>query len=147
MQVWKRVFLRHVMLKVIILPRQARDKHRESTPKKRCVLLLQRVGVHAHGTHGIVLTGASGGFIVDSEVYDVGCSGIRCAKTHSLSLSFFPELILIRKFLFVLSLSWLIVVVFLFKSFQQEPSMGFALKNGIFEMPLIYKNEHPAKTG
>ena len=33
-QVRKRVFLRHFMLKMIILPRQARDKHRESTQKK-----------------------------------------------------------------------------------------------------------------
>jgi len=40
-------------------------------------LQLERVAVHAHGTHGIVLTGASGGSIVDSEVSDVGCSGIR----------------------------------------------------------------------
>jgi hypothetical protein len=30
----KRHFLRHLYIKVIILPRQARDKHRESTQKK-----------------------------------------------------------------------------------------------------------------
>eukprot|EP01046_Picozoa_sp_COSAG06_P072067 COSAG06_NODE_20913_length_776_cov_2.901034_1_plen_115_part_00 len=30
----KTAFLRHLYLKTIILPRQARDKHRESTPKK-----------------------------------------------------------------------------------------------------------------
>ena len=40
-------------------------------------LRIERVAVHAHGTHGIVLTGASGGLILDSAVYDVGCSGIR----------------------------------------------------------------------
>ena len=34
MQVRKRHFLRHLYIKCIILPRQARDKHRESTPKK-----------------------------------------------------------------------------------------------------------------
>jgi hypothetical protein len=28
----------------IILPRQARDKHRESTPKKRCDFVLQEMG-------------------------------------------------------------------------------------------------------
>eukprot|EP01046_Picozoa_sp_COSAG06_P035442 COSAG06_NODE_3811_length_4884_cov_11.896134_6_plen_147_part_00 len=33
MQVRKRIFLRHFMLKTIILPRQARDKHRESAQK------------------------------------------------------------------------------------------------------------------
>ena len=31
----KRVFLRHLMLKMISLPRQARDKHRECTQKER----------------------------------------------------------------------------------------------------------------
>ena len=38
-QVRKRVFLRHftILIKVIILPRQARDKHRESTQQKRRV--------------------------------------------------------------------------------------------------------------
>jgi hypothetical protein len=40
-------------------------------------LRIERVAVHAHGSHGIVLTGASGGSITDSGVYDVGCSGIR----------------------------------------------------------------------
>jgi hypothetical protein len=34
MQVRKRHFLRHFILKMIILPRQARDKHRESTQKR-----------------------------------------------------------------------------------------------------------------
>ena len=35
-QVRKRVFLRHLVLKMIVLPRQARDKHstRESTQKR-----------------------------------------------------------------------------------------------------------------
>jgi len=41
-QVRKRVFLRHYTLKMMILPRQARDKHRESTQKRtrfcRCSL-------------------------------------------------------------------------------------------------------------
>lgn len=40
-------------------------------------LQIERVVVHAHGTHGIVMIGAHGGSIIDSQVYDVGCSGIR----------------------------------------------------------------------
>lgn len=40
-------------------------------------LQLERLAVHAHGTHGIVLTDAAGGSIIDSQIYDVGCSGIR----------------------------------------------------------------------
>jgi hypothetical protein len=35
----KRHFLRHLYTKTIILPRQARDEHRESTPKKSGVFL------------------------------------------------------------------------------------------------------------
>ena len=31
-------------------------------------LTIERVSVHAHGTHGIVLTGAAGGGIAESEV-------------------------------------------------------------------------------
>ena len=39
-QVRKRVFLRDLVLKMIVLPRQPRDKHRESTQKEtRCVFL------------------------------------------------------------------------------------------------------------
>jgi hypothetical protein len=34
----KTVFLSHLYIKTISLPRQARDKHRESTHKERCVL-------------------------------------------------------------------------------------------------------------
>ena len=49
-------------------------------------LNLQRVSVHAHGAHGIVLTGASGGRIVDSEVSDVGCSGIRATAGEAETL-------------------------------------------------------------
>ena len=37
-QVEKTVFLRHLYIKIIILPRQARDKHRENS-KKETVLL------------------------------------------------------------------------------------------------------------
>ena len=33
-QVRKRVFLRHLYINAMILPRQARDKHRESTQKE-----------------------------------------------------------------------------------------------------------------
>jgi hypothetical protein len=38
----KRAFLRHFILKTIILPRQARDKHRESTQKRRVSAALTR---------------------------------------------------------------------------------------------------------
>ena len=34
----QRHFLRHLYIKCIILPRQARDKHRESTQKKRATM-------------------------------------------------------------------------------------------------------------
>jgi hypothetical protein len=40
-QVEKTVFLRHLYIKIIILPRQARDKHRENS-KKETVLLQAR---------------------------------------------------------------------------------------------------------
>ena len=41
-QVRKRpLFLSHLYLKMMILPRQARDKHREITPKKSTTVLLQ----------------------------------------------------------------------------------------------------------
>lgn len=49
-------------------------------------LQVERVAVHAHGTHGIVLTDASGGLVVDSEVYDVGCSGIRATAGVATTL-------------------------------------------------------------
>jgi hypothetical protein len=35
----KRVFLCHFILKIIILPRQAREKHRETTQKETCFLI------------------------------------------------------------------------------------------------------------
>jgi hypothetical protein len=48
----KRHFVRHFILKLNILPRQARDKHRESTQKKRSVanepfdsMVMQRTGL------------------------------------------------------------------------------------------------------
>eukprot|EP01047_Picozoa_sp_COSAG01_P041726 COSAG01_NODE_3597_length_5894_cov_1.898188_6_plen_214_part_00 len=50
-------------------------------------LTIERVQVHAHGSHGIVLTSATdGGSIIDSEVYDVGCSGIRATAGASATL-------------------------------------------------------------
>jgi hypothetical protein len=39
----KTVFLSHLHIKTMILPRQARDKHRESTPKKEWRFLTTRV--------------------------------------------------------------------------------------------------------
>ena len=47
----KRHFVRHFILKLNILPRQARDKHRESTQKKRTVVRteqLLRAADHHH---------------------------------------------------------------------------------------------------
>jgi hypothetical protein len=46
----KRSFFSHLYIKMIILPRQARDKHRESTQKKdrfvaACVELLRHAGL------------------------------------------------------------------------------------------------------
>jgi hypothetical protein len=43
-KVGKRVFLRDFILMMIILPRQARDKHRESTQKEtRFLIIVQRL--------------------------------------------------------------------------------------------------------
>jgi len=36
----------HFMLKMILVPRQARDKHKESTQKERCVFL--QISMHFH---------------------------------------------------------------------------------------------------
>jgi hypothetical protein len=44
MQVRKRRFLRHLYIKVIFLPRQARDNHRENTQKK--AVLSKASGIH-----------------------------------------------------------------------------------------------------
>ena len=49
-------------------------------------LNIERVSVHAHGAHGIVLTGASRGRIAQSQVYDVGCSGIRATAGEAETL-------------------------------------------------------------
>ena len=49
-------------------------------------LKIERVSVHAMGTHGIVLTGASGGSILDSNVHGVGCSGIRATAGVAATL-------------------------------------------------------------
>eukprot|EP01052_Picozoa_sp_SAG31_P017532 SAG31_NODE_1203_length_9413_cov_4.778076_1_plen_175_part_00 len=49
-------------------------------------LNIERVAVHAHGTHGIVHLQACGGSIVDCEVYDVGCSGIRATAGSAQTL-------------------------------------------------------------
>ena len=46
-EVRKRHFLRHLYLKCIILPRQARDKHRENSKRGR-FLAAARAGVQAH---------------------------------------------------------------------------------------------------
>ena len=43
-EVGERLFLRHSILKVIILSRQARDKHRESTRKRVAVSYRERRG-------------------------------------------------------------------------------------------------------
>ena len=50
-------------------------------------LTIDTVAVHAHGSHGIVLTGATGGAILGSEVYDVGCSGIRATAGAAATLT------------------------------------------------------------
>ena len=53
-------------------------------------LRIEGTSVHAHGTHGIVATGSvggTGGRIADSEVYDVGCSGIRATAGEADSLA------------------------------------------------------------
>eukprot|EP01046_Picozoa_sp_COSAG06_P011309 COSAG06_NODE_642_length_13482_cov_21.927296_7_plen_243_part_00 len=47
-QVRQRVFLRHLILKMIMLPRQARDKHRESTQKETRVFLISLVRYQAN---------------------------------------------------------------------------------------------------
>ena len=40
-------------------------------------VVIENVAVHAHGTHGIVLTNATNAVVRFSSVYEVGCSGIR----------------------------------------------------------------------
>jgi hypothetical protein len=47
----KRVFLRHFILKTIILPRQARDKHRENTQKHARFLIDGRMQGQGHCRH------------------------------------------------------------------------------------------------
>ena len=37
----------------------------------------EQLSVHGHGTHGIVLEDAFNSTVRDSEVFDVGCSGVR----------------------------------------------------------------------
>ena len=52
-------------------------------------LRIDAMSIHAHGTHGIVATGVAGGTgarIADSEVYDVGCSGIRATAGEADAL-------------------------------------------------------------
>eukprot|EP01046_Picozoa_sp_COSAG06_P063438 COSAG06_NODE_14733_length_1130_cov_1.387003_1_plen_151_part_00 len=78
----KRHFVRHFILKLNILPRQARDKHRKSTQKKRSVankpsdsMVMQRTGLEfrrygaapeKHNTH-------SRKFEPDTYIYPLFC--------------------------------------------------------------------------
>ena len=53
-------------------------------------LRIEGTSVHAHGTHGIVATGVagrSGAHIASSEVFDVGCSGIRATSGEADTLA------------------------------------------------------------
>jgi hypothetical protein len=47
--VQKRHFLRHLYIKTIILPRQARDKHRESTQKRVVAFFAGGFGTWVNG--------------------------------------------------------------------------------------------------
>jgi hypothetical protein len=49
----KTVFLRHIYIKEIFLPRQARDNHRESTQKK--TVLSQEIGLRDDRSHKIAI--------------------------------------------------------------------------------------------
>ena len=55
-QVRKRRLLRHFMLTMIFLPRQARDKHRESTQKERCVFLQEQCQVLAQEKEALAVS-------------------------------------------------------------------------------------------
>ena len=50
-------------------------------------LQLDGVIVHAHGTNGIDLTNSPNGTVMNSQVFDVGCTGLRATAGDSASLS------------------------------------------------------------
>ena len=50
-------------------------------------LTAERLSVHSHGTHGIVLSDASDSAVRDSDVFDVGCSGIRATGGSAATLA------------------------------------------------------------
>ena len=53
-QVRKRIFLRHFILKTIVLPRQARDKHKESTQKEMFCFVLQGVDLYSEAQDRLI---------------------------------------------------------------------------------------------
>jgi len=47
---------------------------------------LDGVVVHAHGTHGVDLTNAPGSSVTASQIFDVGCTGLRITAGQALTL-------------------------------------------------------------
>ena len=63
----KRVFLRHLYIKMLILPRQARDKHRESTQKQTRFFRRQGLGCAVMQALASLLCEAGGTELVAGE--------------------------------------------------------------------------------
>ena len=79
----KTVFLSHSYIKMIFLPRQARDKHREKLKKERVQRQTRVSYAHAAPTPAAPLKGPALG---QSEALS-SAAGTRCANTHGSVLA------------------------------------------------------------